>query len=408
MKVYIETLGCKVNFSDSSHIATLLRNNGHSIAMKPEEAEIFIINSCSVTHRAERECRQIARRYYNLNHNIQIIITGCSIRSESFLSRLQDIPFVKIAPLNDIPKILGLSGEKVDNPYFNRSRPFIKIQEGCNRFCAYCIVPFLRGAPISIERDRILNQIEYALINGYQEIVLVGTHLMLYEDPHSKTDIFQLLSDIERLNYNFRVRLSSIEPFGLKEENIKRLSEYRKLCQHFHIPLQSGSGKVLRDMNRDYDISRYISVLSSIKKYMPEATIGTDIIVGFPTETEQDFAETERFVLNEPIDYMHIFRYSRREGTAAFSMKGVSNSTEIKNRSDRLLKISFEKRHNMIKRNLGKVMDIIITDNNINSTGLTHNYIQVIIQDTSLRKGKMYRARLLSFNSNNKVNGEIL
>lgn len=408
MKVYIETLGCKVNFSDSSYIASILSNNGFIIEKNPENADIFIINSCSVTHRAERECRQIARRYYQINKNAQIFITGCSIKSDSFLARLRDIPFVRIVSINDVQKILKISEKNSNNIYFNRSRPFIKIQEGCNRFCTYCIVPYLRGAPYSIEKDKILNQIRFALNKGFQEIVLVGTHIMLYYDPTTRKDIFELLSDIDSIDYDFRVRLSSIEPFGLGEENIKRLSEYKKLCHHFHIPLQSGSSKVLRDMNRDYDISQYEMVLAAIKKYMPEATIGTDIIVGFPTETDSDFLETEKFLLAQPIDYMHIFRFSPREQTAAFQMKSVSTLAEIKRRSERLKIISFEKRKDMLKRNLDKVMDIIVTENEQYTAGLTHNYIKVIIREEILEKGKKYEAKLISINSDNSIIGELL
>jgi threonylcarbamoyladenosine tRNA methylthiotransferase MtaB len=262
--------------------------------------------------------------------------------------------------------------------------------------------------PFSIEKEKILSQIILALNKGFQEIVLVGTHIMLYNDPTTNTDIYELLSDIDRLDYDFRIRLSSIEPFGIKEENIKRLSQYKKLCHHFHIPLQSASPKVLRDMNRDYDISQYETVLSAIKKYMPEATIGTDIIVGFPTETDSDFLETEKFLLTQPIDYMHIFRFSPREQTAAFRMKPVSTPAEIKRRSERLKIISFEKRKDMLKRNLGKVMDIIITENKEYSAGLTHNYIKVIIRGDTLEKGKKYKTKLNSINPDNSITGELL
>ncbi len=407
MKVYIETLGCKVNFADSAKIAALLSSQDHIITNEPDKADIYIINSCSVTHRAERECRQIARRLHIKNPDIDVIITGCSVLSPSFVERSVDIPFVKFVKTSDIPEFFKITPETKLPPFYNRSRPFIKIQEGCDRFCSYCIVPHLRGRPKSITQKEIISEIKDALQRGFQEIVLVGTHIMLYRDEESGTDIFNLLKKINDLDGNFRIRLSSIEPYGLSEYNIRLFSTINRLCAHFHISLQSGSNKILKDMNRHYTTNDFRNIVYNIKTYIPEATIGSDIITGFPSEDNNDFEETIRFISGEPIDYLHIFRFSPRKGTPASSMRQVLTSEEIKRHSDILLKISFEKRRDMIKKYLNKDMDVIITENSNKISGLTHNYIKVILKKTDLIKGHLYRVNLKAINQDNTVTGEI-
>jgi len=409
MKVYIETLGCKVNFADSADIQTMLINNSYEIVNNPEEADMYIVNSCSVTHRAERECRQIVRRFKNMNHNAEIIITGCSIKSEEFRERARDIEFTKLIPFEHLFEYLRLKSTQNYNISFNRSRPFIRIQSGCDRFCSYCIVPFLRGEPHSTNREVVIKQVEEALRQGYEEIVLVGTHIMLYRDPQDGCNIFRLISQIEKLNYKFRLRLSSIEPYGITQDTIISLAQSKRICGHFHIALQSGSNSVLRDMNRQYTREEFEKIISDIKRYIPYATIGSDVIVGFPTETERDFEETVETVKRLPIDYLHIFRFSPRKNTPAYIMKGTATQAEIRRRAEILKKISFEKKRNMILRNIGRDMDIVITDvNQSTSSGITDNYIKVRIARTDLKQGKMVRVRLTSINTDNTANGELI
>ncbi len=406
MKVYIETLGCKVNFADSASISSYLAANGYTVITEPSEADLYIINSCSVTHRAERECRQLARRFHSYNPSAGVIITGCSVLSGTFRKRIGEIHFVNLVNIKDIPQILGLHLSSDIRPYYNRSRPFIKIQEGCDRFCSYCIVPYLRGKPRSVDINSILASVKTAAENGFMEIVLVGTHIMLYKDPVTGKDIYGLLGDIENIEGKFRVRLSSVEPYGLNEENIRRLSEYKRLCAHFHIPLQSGSDKVLNEMGRDYYVSDFRNVTESIKERFPEAAIGTDIITGFPSETEADFEKTVDFISSVPVDYLHVFRFSPREGTIAASMKQLASQSEIKRRSEILLKISFDKRRDMLKKYIGREMDILITENSEKVSGLTHNYIRVILNKGNYAKGQLCRVNLKSINENNTITGE--
>lgn len=408
MKAYIETLGCKVNFSDSAKLTSLLISNGYTITSEPFNADIFIINSCSVTHKAERECRQLARRFYQINPNAMVIITGCSVFSPSFKNRANEVPFAKMIRLEDIGYTLKLSTQKNPVCYYNRSRPFIKIQEGCDRFCSYCLVPMLRGKPRSKDKNEIIRQIRDALENGFQEIVLVGTHIMLYKDPLTDCSIFDLLDNIEKLNGNFRIRLSSMEPYELTLENIKRLSEYKRLCGHFHIPLQSGSDKILKVMKRGYTTAIYKSIIEEIKKRIPDVTIGTDIITGFPTETEEDFKDTIEFIQSSPIDYLHVFTFSPREGTPAASIKPTLRQSEIKIHSQKLIKISFDKRKEMVKKFLGREMDVVITSDTNPISGLTHNYIKVVFKNGNPTKSRIYPARLLSLNTDNTIIGEFL
>lgn len=409
MKVYIETFGCKVNFADSADILTMLANNSYEIAKDPEEADLYIVNSCSVTHRAERECRQIVRRFKNINPKAEILITGCSIKSEEFRDRASDIPFAKLIPFDDLLEYLALHKLEDIKPKFNRSRPFIKIQTGCDRFCSYCIVPHLRGKPQSVGKGIIIHRIEEALKQGFEEIVLVGTHIMLYKDPEGNGDIFDLLQRIEEMNYRFRLRLSSIEPYGITSDTIRLLMKSKKLCRHFHIALQSGSNRILRDMNRQYTKEEFEALISDIKTLIPQSTIGSDIIVGFPTEREEDFEETLETIRRLPVDYLHIFRFSPRKNTPAYNIKPVSTPAEIKRRAGILKRISFEKRRDMVLRSIGRDMDVVITDIDQSiSSGITDNYIKVNIHKTGLKRGGMLRVRLISINPDNSANGEII
>ncbi len=408
MRVYIETFGCKVNFAESSDISNIIENSGHQITDNPIEADLFIINSCSVTNRAEREIRQVSRRFHNIKPEAKVIITGCSIFSESFLNRKSEIDFVTLIPQKDLPNILNLKEEKSGEYRFTKSRPFIKIQNGCDRFCSYCIVPYLRGRPYSLSLSDIMNKIEYAINNDYQEIVLVGTHIMLYKDPLSGTDIFGLLQRIDNLDSPFRMRLSSIEPYGLEDKEINYLSKLTRLCGHFHIALQSGSDRILKDMNRNYKKEDFYDIVNKIKDKIPEATIGTDIIVGFPSETESDFEETLKFIESLPVDYLHIFRFSARKNTPAYNLKQVSTDSEIKRRSKILKEISLYKRKNMIAKYAGKVMDVLITHNEKGySSGLTHNYIKVKIMTENLKKGRLFKVRLNQEIYDNMILGEL-
>lgn len=408
MRVYIETFGCKVNFAESSDIGSALENSDHTIVSNPADADLFIINSCSVTHRAEREIRQVARRFYNARPDARIVITGCSVLSEEFIERKGEISFATFVPTKDIKSVLCIKDDCYQDYRYNRSRPFIKIQSGCDRLCTYCIVPYLRGKPQSLPLDDIIGRVVGALEKGYQEIVLVGTHILLYRDDKSGANIFEILNRIETLNYRFRIRLSSIEPYGLDNNKIKMLSEITRLCGHLHIAIQNGSDRVLADMNRHYKRSDLIEIVRAIKEKIPEVTIGTDIIVGFPTETERDFAETVTFIESLPIDYIHVFRFSPRKNTPAYGLRQLSASSEIKRRAHLLKEISLKRQRDMISRYIGKVMEVIIINNDGGcASGLTHNYIRVMLKASGLERGRLYRVRLTGVSDTNMLSGDL-
>jgi threonylcarbamoyladenosine tRNA methylthiotransferase MtaB len=231
---------------------------------------------------------------------------------------------------------------------------------------------------------------------------------MLYKDPETGKDLFDLIDDIELLEGDFRIRLSSIEPYGLSEERIRGFSRYKRLCPHFHIPLQSGSDKVLMDMKRDYKTSDIRKVINYIKELMPDSTIGADIITGYPTEDSDDFEKTLKFIQSEPIDYLHVFRFSPRPGTFAARIRPLSSESEVKIRSETLIRLSREKRIEAAKRFIGKEMGIVITSNSDKPKGLTHNYLKVVVNRDNLDKGKIYNARLLSLSEDGTIYGEIL
>lgn len=405
-KVFITFSGCKVNQFEKSLLLELFQKEGFIITEAPDEADYIIFNTCAVTNKAEAGCRQLIRKFYRLNPKCKIIVTGCYGEKEG--EKLLSLPGVyKVFPNEQklsIPSML-VNGriEKSDllsfeykRLYKDRSRAFLKVQDGCDSYCSYCIVPFLRGKPISMPLEIVLKNL-YNLVDE-NEVVLTGIHLGKWGKDINKS-FEDLIRAISKENFPFRIRLSSLEAKEITGNVLKILKDMNNFCHHFHIPLQSGSDKVLKLMKRNYDRRYFKNKIEEVRKFFPHACIGIDVIVGFPGEDENDFLETYTFIEDLMIDYMHIFTYSPREGTESYHYKNTVDKDTLSSRYQKLKELNDVKRKAFIKRFLKK--DILcIPDKKISSKHyrvLSREYIKAFIKNEI--PDKEFKAKLINIHT---------
>ncbi len=409
--VAFHTLGCKLNFAETSAIGLQLRNAGFQKINFENGADIVVINTCSVTENANRECRMIVRRALQKNPESFIAIIGCyaQLKPEE-ISCIEGVDLVLGATekfnlpnyLNDFSKkenaeiySCTIGDSNIFTPAYSfgdRKRTFLKVQDGCNYPCTYCTIPLARGASRSATIDEIVRQVEEISSKGSKEIVLTGVNIGdfgIYDgltEKHEST-FYDLIKKLDTIRNIERFRISSIEPNLLKDEIIEFVASSERFAPHFHLPLQSGSDKILGLMRRRYKIDLYTDRVSLIKKIMPHACIGVDVIVGFPGETENDFLETYNFLNDLDISYLHVFTYSERENTEAFTFPNVVNYSERKKRNKMLRILSEKKRQIFYRSNLGKQFTVLFEDDSNDGYmhGHTENYIKVRMQhDSSL------------------------
>jgi threonylcarbamoyladenosine tRNA methylthiotransferase MtaB len=407
MKISIVTLGCKVNQSESASIEGSLRQAGHEIVSSAETPDLTIINTCTVTAKSDYQSRQMIRRA--AKSGSRVIATGCyaQLRPDE-LSTIKGLNLVvgnagKSKMIEYVNGLYESSGEFSKNvkspeyiltpqPYFSsRTRAFLKIQDGCNLSCAYCAVPSARGRSRSLDAQHVINSIEELTLKGYKEVVLTGVHIGTYGiDLEQKTSLFNLVDRIVKKFPQIRYRLSSIEPQEFDERFLDLINE-NLLCPHLHIPLQSGSEKVLKMMKRRYTVSSYRELIDKILSKCPEIAIGTDLIAGFPGESEDDFRETARFIEAIPFSYIHVFPYSKRPNTLASSINGHISEEEKKRRVNTILEIDSTKRKNYIYSQLNKRLDVIIEKKpatNGHYGAISSNYLKLLVEASALRTGE--------------------
>lgn len=393
MQVFLHTFGCKVNQYESSWLMERFRERGYIQVNSAEVADVVLIHTCSVTSKSDAQCRQAIRKFARQNPKAHILITGCyaRLRPED-LTALGGMVFTQ----NDFSDILNyldsIQTETISSvPEKHsplkptvRSRAFVKIQDGCNSCCSYCIVPQARGKSRSRPSESIIEEIEEIDDIGYREVVLSGVHLGAYgEDLPEKTTPAKLVKRLLDTFPRLRFRLSSIEP-GDVDEALLELFNSKRLCPHLHLPLQSASSRILKLMNRPYTPQEYKHLVKKILTTNPDIAIGTDIMVGFPSETTADFQLTESFVNSLPLAYLHVFVYSPRPHTPAAAFRGHLKPVVKKERGKIIRDISRRKRQNFIEKNLNSIRPTIVlskaTSDGIRHTGLTDNYIQVFFQ----------------------------
>ncbi len=399
MKYKIITLGCKVNKYESEAIATMLDSNGFSSAAANEECDVFILNSCTVTSTGDQKVRQTLRREKKNNPSAVVVLTGCM--AQAFPKKSEELKEADIvlgtqgrsrlvghimSNISNKQRIIDIESHKSDekfekmevNNFSDRSRAYIKIQDGCNRFCSYCIIPYARGRVRSKPIEDIAVEINKISENGYKEVVLVGINLSCYGQDFGLT-LCDAIECAAKVNGIERVRLGSLEPELLQLDVIKRMAKIDKLCNHFHLSLQSGCDETLERMNRHYSTAEYLEIVNNLRDNFKNCAITTDIMVGFPMESEDEFNKSLDFVKKVNFSQAHIFPYSIREGTKAANMRGqISNSIKHK-RSKEMHEVCAKTQNEFYKSHVGKEVKILFereSDKNVYE-GHTTNYIPV-------------------------------
>ncbi len=420
MKVSVYTLGCKVNQYDTQEMISELVKNGYTVADHKSKCDVYIINSCTVTAESSRKSRQAVRRLRAENKDAIIVLTGCfsqAFRDEASLLEDADIiignntnhklteyleAFLKTKEriIDIIPHTREekYCGKSIDT-FEGHTRAFIKIQDGCNRYCSYCIIPKARGFSRSRQLDDIQQEITCLANLGYKEIVFVGINLSSYGLDNG-TDICDALTIAENTPGIERFRLGSLEPDHITDEIIAKLSKMKKFCPQFHLSLQSGSNKILKKMNRHYTAEEYYELCCKLKSTFPDISLTTDIIVGFPGETEEDFNETAAFAKKCGFMKVHVFPFSPREGTPAFNYTNkIQNSIKAK-RCSALQQACDKIRNEFMTDYIGKTVNVLFeTPKNDIQQGYTENYTPVTVRCQHNLSGKIFPVKITSVNT---------
>jgi threonylcarbamoyladenosine tRNA methylthiotransferase MtaB len=400
MKIVIETLGCKLNQAETETLQRQFIQAGYELVQHPGEADVYILNTCTVTHTADAKARHLLRMAHRQNPGVFIIVTGCyAQRAASELSTIEGVSRVvdnsEKANLLQVLKEIPLKGnpdiaERQKSATF-RTRSFLKIQDGCQNFCSYCIVPFVRSVETGVPSGAIIEEINKRTAEGYQEVVLTGTRVGGYH--YKGLDLTGLLRRILAQTKIPRLRLSSVQPQEISGELIKLWQDAR-LCPHFHLSLQSGSAAVLKRMNRRYSPADYQKAVQLIRQEVPAVAITTDVIVAFPGETDAEFAESLEFCQQIGFARIHVFSYSPRSGTAAAQMAGQVLDKTKKERSKKMLALAAETAQQFRESFAGEALDVLWEKQTGDGdwTGMTGNYIRVFAKsndDLSNKKSKI-------------------
>ncbi|WP_299979831.1 tRNA (N(6)-L-threonylcarbamoyladenosine(37)-C(2))-methylthiotransferase MtaB [Desulfobacula sp.] len=415
-KFYIETLGCKVNQYESDGISLSLERQGLIKGSKKQEADVFIVNTCAVTSKASMQSRQAIRKIIRENPNAKVIVTGCHAQTDpEEIKKIEQVDQVvchkdknKIA--NHITSICEnnspLIFKKIDHSKANTflgfdhavkgemTRAYLKIQDGCNAFCTYCIVPHARGSSVSMPEKEVFQHLKELNDSGFKEVIITGIHTGMYGlDLEKKSSLLQLLKKINDKRPVYRIRLSSIEPGEINDDIINLAKPGNILCDHFHIPLQSGDDDILKKMKRPYTASLFEKIIHKIHEKLPYAGIGVDTLIGFPSETEEQFENTYKLIEKLPISYLHVFPFSARKGTPAFNFDNKVDPKVIKHRCAKMRELDKIKRKAFINANLNKKLQGLVQHKIDAKTGMlkavTSNYLTVFLNNHHDFRGKI-------------------
>lgn len=421
-KVAFHTLGCKLNFSETSAISQKFLNNGFEIVDFNSHADVYVVNTCTVTDNADKECRQIVRRALRNNPDAFIAVTGCyaQLRAEE-ISQIDGVDVVlgsnekfnifdyannfsknelsciyvsDTNELNEFHSSLSLEGNE-------RTRAFFKIQDGCDYKCSFCTIPLARGKSRSMNPDEVIKEFKTLLDAGYKEIILTGVNVGDYGLNYNM-NLFNLLQRMLKVEGDYRIRISSIEPNLLDDNIIQLTRDNEKMAKHFHIPLQSGSKEILALMQRRYKKENYQELISKVVNTIPNVGIGVDVIVGFPGETDEHFRETYDFIKELPISYLHVFTYSERPNTKAIEMGGNIDISIRKKRNKMLRILSDKKRAEFNRSMIGEEQFVLFEDQNENGImkGFTESYLRVSHTYNSELINKFTKVKIREANGN--------
>jgi len=398
-KVALETFGCRLNQYDTELLREDFESSNFSIVNPEDNPDIFVINTCTVTGRANRQARNLVRRRARMNPQSKIVVTGCY--AEAYPEELKAINGVTLIPnRDDIVKFFNLEAQKFITRFKDHTRAFVKVQEGCDEFCTYCIVPYVRGKPRSRETKEIIHEIKSLAQRGYNDFVLTGTNIGKYNNDDE--DLVNLLEKIEALPCVRRMDLGSIEPLTITPELIKFARISNKFANHFHISLQSGDNSILKRMERGYTAPWYEELINEIWAEIPGVSIGTDVIVGFPGEGEKEFMNTYNFIDSLPFTYLHVFRYSPRQRTKAAEFEEMVNQEMVKNRAEMLRQLGIQKSLEFRKKLLGKEVEVHVESKLRNGwlVGITSNYIKVLFKGPSVLKSEFAKVKITEVDLN--------
>jgi threonylcarbamoyladenosine tRNA methylthiotransferase MtaB len=418
--VAFHTLGCKVNQYETEAMEELFEKSGYTIVNEDDKADIYVINTCTVTNLSDRKSRQFIRKSKKINKDSIIAVVGCySQVSPGEVAEIEGVDV--IIGTSDRNKVVELcerarkNNEKINivsdikyNKEFeeikiedikSKTRAYLKIQDGCNQFCSYCIIPYARGPIRSRRLEDIIKEAEKLAKADFKEIILTGIHVASYGKDIKTTDLIDVIRGISKVEGIERIRLSSLEPTLIDEEFMKAIVEVGKVCDHFHLSLQSGSNTVLERMNRKYTKEIYRQKVKVIRKFMPDAGITTDIIVGFPGETESEFIETCDFVKEIGFSRIHVFKYSPRKGTPAAKFDNQIEGYVKNERSEILIKIGEKIADNFMDNLKGRRLDVLFEEQSKGKEnsyeGYTTNYIRARVSSEKSLIGKIMSAEVI-------------
>lgn len=414
-KVALHNLGCKVNAYEVEAMQQLLENAGYETVPFEEGADVYVINTCTVTNIADRKSRQMLHKAKKMNPDAIVVATGCYAQADT--EKLKEDTAVDLILGNNQKTQIVEALEEYEKEHAKQVqvieinhtkeyeelsisstaehvRAYIKVQDGCNQFCTYCIIPFARGRVRSRKIEEVLSEVETLAAKGYKEVVLTGIHLSSYgvdfpkEERESLLSLIQAVSRVEGIS---RIRLGSLEPRIITEEFLEGIVKTGKVCPHFHLSLQSGCNKTLKNMNRRYSAQEYAEKCELIRKFYPAPALTTDVIVGFPQETEEDFEESYEFVKKIHFYETHIFKYSRRHGTKAASMDGQMTEAAKAQRSDRMLELHEIRAREYEEAMIGKKMELLLEeeieiDGRPWYVGHSREYVRAVISKTDAHR----------------------
>lgn len=440
-KVAFHTLGCKVNIYETEAMQELMQKAGYSIVDFDDKADIYVVNTCSVTNMADRKSRQMLHKAKKDNPDAVIVAVGCYVQAAAkSIKQDEKIDIIignnmknKIADIiNDYyehqdPNTVDISGDFVLDiskikeyeefrvlKHKEHTRAFIKIQDGCNQFCSYCIIPYTRGRVRSRSIEEIEKEVRDLVNAGYKEVILTGIHISSYGlDFEEKIQLIELVEKVAKVAGVERLRISSLEPRIITEEFVERLSKLDNFCPHFHLSLQSGSDNTLKAMSRRYDASEFKEGVRLIRKYFDMPALTTDIIAGFPGETEDDFTESLEYIRDIGFFELHVFPYSKREGTKAASMKETLSNKDKTRRVNLLLSMQEPIRRKFLEEKIGKEVEVLIEsefehENKRYVLGHSKEYIKVALPYIEKARNMIIPAKLISFIKDDIILGEEL
>jgi len=442
------TLGCKVNQYETNAVEEIFTQNGYTLTDFDDKSDIYIINTCTVTSMSDRKSRQVIRRAKKNNKDAVVVVMGCYAQNDpDAIIKIEDVNLVvgtkdknkifeevqKITNHDKVVKVTSIMEEvEFENlsvtSYTKNTRAFVKIQDGCDRYCSYCIIPYTRGRIRSRNISDIVKEVQSLSDNGYKEVVLTGIHIASYgkDLKRSKTEfipiinsqkedfvqadasLIDVIEEVSKIKNLYRIRIGSVEPIIISEDFLERISKIDKFCPHFHLSLQSGCDDTLKRMNRRYTTDEYKEAVQKIRQYFDTPAITTDIIAGFPGETDEEFEKTYSYLSDINLYEMHIFPFSRRSGTKAYDMKNQIDNDVKHKRSEKLIALANRNKEEFEKGLIGKTFDVLFEQREEQYyQGYTKNYVKIYVKTQKDLSGKLLDVRINSF-ENNKLIGELI